>query len=59
MEEIEKIFKRIEAACGLPDPAEACRTVLKLVEDARRSMLRHRETCVSGLARVLNREFDK
>lgn len=29
------LLDRIEAACGLPDPAEACRTVLALCREAR------------------------
>ena len=35
-EQLEKYFKRIEAACGIPDAAEGCRVILKLVAEARR-----------------------
>lgn len=35
-ERLESYFKRIEAACGIPDAAEGCRVILKLVDEARK-----------------------
>lgn len=32
---MKKYLDRIAAACGIPDPAEACRVVLAIVEEAR------------------------
>ena len=40
---IEKYFQRIEAACGIPDAAEGCRVILKLVEEARKECLGNEE----------------
>lgn len=36
---LEKYFNRIEAACGIPDAAEGCRVILKLVDEARKVCL--------------------
>jgi len=43
IEQLEKYLKRIEAACGIPEAAEGCRVILKLVEEARKECLSSEE----------------
>ena len=33
---MKKYLDRIEAACGIPDPSEACRVILAIVAEARK-----------------------
>ena len=37
---LERALLRVQAACGMPDPAEACRTILVIVESTRAALSR-------------------